>query len=842
MMPAHRCLRWLPALLLCAGQVWASPDVESRIREIEERNKDAPWQQSAALIEQLGPALVEATPEQRARVELVRLRNLALAGDNRQCLAGVEALLQQDLGKSLRLRALGLGANVAVNVGDYFRAFTWLNQGLADLPDSGEQRTALLGHAAYLYAMAGEGEQALTYARQTLQSAEQSGDPRARCLARADMSLALETAGQLQQAERTRNEQRALCAQANEPIFTAQAVGGLGTVLMKQGKWVDALANMRKARELYRTAEFQHGVSETEVDIAEVLVRMDRDHAEAERLLREGATAMQKLDLSGNLARIRFLQSELAERSGDLALALDYRKKGEQAREKEQADIRNRKFAYMQVQFNSKVAEQQIQLLQRDRDLQGLRLKQARQRQWLIAAVTALLMVLLVVLGHFLRRTRKERMRYLWISEHDGLTQLYNRQRAYQLGEKAFARSRSTGTPLTVVMADIDLFKQVNDRFGHAMGDEVLRRMGDWWREIFGEDAIIGRSGGEEFVAFLPIDAVAARALVGRMRQRIEPISAWEGTTKATLSFGMCELSARHSTLADAVHCADQALYRAKRNGRDQIQVAGDDQPESSPTSASKLVIVGSGIQMGRHISERTLSEIASAQVVLFLVDPFARAQLLALRPDAIDLSPHYANGKDRRQTYREMDADIMAHVRAGKHVCAVFYGHPGVFADVPHAVMRKARAEGIDARMEPGISAEACLYADIGIDPGRHGVMSLEATRFLIHQHRLDPSVYLLLWQVALSGDLTCSRFDADTEGLRQLVAKLGRWYPPEHTVILYEAAVLPIQRHRAERLALRDLPHASYHEFTTLVIPPLHPAARESHASPSAPPSPGN
>src|SRR3546814_6212654 len=80
-----------------------------------------------------------------------------------------------------------------------------------------------------------------------------------------------------------------------------------------------------------------------------------------------------------------------------------------------------------------------------------------------------------------------------------------------------------------------------------------------------------------------------------------------------------------------------------------------------------------------------------------------------------------------------------MAQVRAGKQVCAVFYGHPGVFADVPHRVVRKAREEGIPARMEPGISAEACLYADLNLDPGQRGVQSMEATHFLVHDRRSE-------------------------------------------------------------------------------------------------------
>ncbi|PKM07292.1 MAG: tetrapyrrole methylase [Gammaproteobacteria bacterium HGW-Gammaproteobacteria-4] len=831
------CALWLLILLAQAGSACAGPDLEARIAEIEQRNMHAPWPQSAALIEALGDDLAQATPEQRARIELVRLRNLALAGDNRGCVDGVEALLKQELSPTLRLRALGLGANVAVNIGDYFRAFSWLKQGLAEMPEQGKDRTALLGHAAYLYAMAGEGEQALTYARQALLAADQSDDPRARCLARADLSLALESAGQLLEAERTRREQFTVCSQAGDPVFVAQALGGLGIVQMKQGYLLDALAPMREARRRYQAANFLHGVSDTGIDIAEVLVRLDRNRDEAEQLLNDSVAALKQSEAWGNLARVLFLHSELAERRGDTALALDYRKQAEQAGEKEQAEIRDRRFAYLQVEFNSQVAEQQIALLQRDQSLQQLRLKEASQRQWLIVAVVVVLLAILSALAYSLRRTRNERLRYRWLSERDGLTRLYNHQQAYRLGQLAYAGALGAAKPFTVIMADIDLFKQLNDRYGHAMGDEVLRRLGEWWRAVFGENTVVGRSGGEEFTAFLPVDAAAAHALVTQLQQRIEPVSAWEQTVKPTLSFGICERNERHKTLADVVRCADQALYRAKHGGRDQVVLATAAEPEHTASAQAQLdgpglVVVGSGIQMSRHVSERTLSEIRAAQCVFCLVDPLARAQILELRPDAIDLAPLYATGKDRRQTYREMETAIMTEVRAGRRVCAVFYGHPGVFADVPHVVIRKARAEGISARMEPGISAEACLYADLGIDPGRSGVLSLEATHFMVYQHTLDTSTHLLLWQVALSGDLTCSRFHAEAEGLRALVKKLSRWYPFGHEVILYEAAVMPIQHHRAERLALRDLPMASYKEFTTLVIPPLHPAQAEPAA----------
>lgn len=238
--------------------------------------------------------------------------------------------------------------------------------------------------------------------------------------------------------------------------------------------------------------------------------------------------------------------------------------------------------------------------------------------------------------------------------------------------------------------------------------------------------------------------------------------------------------------------------------------------------SRGRLVVVGSGIELGRHMGQRVVSEISRAQVVFCLVGEFALAWLQQIRPDVISLHEAYGEDKDRRQTYREMESRILAWVRKGAHVCAIFYGHPGVFADVPHGAVRQARREGFEARIEPGISAEACLYADLGIDPGSRGVQSFEATQFLVFRRQVDPTALLILWQVALSGDLSCTRFDSDPERLQVLVDKLTKTYPLDTEIILYEAAQLPIESFRVVRLALSDLPRAHYKEYTTLVIPP--------------------
>jgi precorrin-6B methylase 1 len=317
-------------------------------------------------------------------------------------------------------------------------------------------------------------------------------------------------------------------------------------------------------------------------------------------------------------------------------------------------------------------------------------------------------------------------------------------------------------------------------------------------------------------------DVIQAEAMLQKLRALIGPVQSLGQSIAFTISAGVCQTEDGASTLTQLMHNADQALYRAKRQGRNRSVMLHEDEPHA-PRPTTRLVIVGCGIQFARHVSERTLSEIRQAEVVFCLADSFALGMVREMRPDVIDLSGHYANGKDRRQTYRDMEAALMQPLLDGKQVCAVFYGHPGVFADVPHKVMRQARAMGIDARMEPGISAEACLYADLGIDPGQRGVQSMEATHFMVYDRQLDPASLVLLWQVTLTGDLSCTRTEADPAALRALVDRLLTWYPPEHEVILYEAANVPIQNPRGDRLRLCDLPHAHYREFTTLVIPPL-------------------
>lgn len=236
-------------------------------------------------------------------------------------------------------------------------------------------------------------------------------------------------------------------------------------------------------------------------------------------------------------------------------------------------------------------------------------------------------------------------------------------------------------------------------------------------------------------------------------------------------------------------------------------------------------------MMLGAHLSPRARGHLEGADVVFAAVsDPLVEHWLATINPRMISLQPLYAEGKARQQTYRDMAATMLAEVRAGRRVVGAFYGHPGVFAQVPHAAIAQARAEGFAALMEPGISAEDCLYADMGFDPGAVGCAHFEASQVLFYERVIDTSAWLVLWQIGLAGERTYRQFSSTPEQRQRLVDRLLRDYPPEHPVTIYEAATLPIGRPRIETIPLHTLTHATLHMHSTLAVPParrLQPAA---------------
>jgi len=172
--------------------------------------------------------------------------------------------------------------------------------------------------------------------------------------------------------------------------------------------------------------------------------------------------------------------------------------------------------------------------------------------------------MLLSIINYFKSRLIKE-------SETDYLTQLPNRSHIHS----RFYDLAKGNNYLSVVLADIDNFKNINDTYGHLVGDDVLKVISKQLSQALRKIDLVGRWGGEEFVMLLPeTSASQAHIIVERIRENIAaisfPISSTSGSFSITISFGICELPLKNKTIVDYIDCADKALYQAKSNGRNQ--------------------------------------------------------------------------------------------------------------------------------------------------------------------------------------------------------------------------------------------------------------------------------
>jgi diguanylate cyclase (GGDEF)-like protein len=159
----------------------------------------------------------------------------------------------------------------------------------------------------------------------------------------------------------------------------------------------------------------------------------------------------------------------------------------------------------------------------------------------------------------------------------DALTGLPNRRRSEDVLRTEVARAERYELPLSVVMCDLDDFKDANDTYGHSVGDLLLQEFADVLRATLRDVDLPGRWGGEEFLLVLPgVDLAGAAQAAERIRERFEATrvaTRTHGAIAATASFGAAELAAGQSA-ADLVEAADQALYAAKRAGKNRVEAA----------------------------------------------------------------------------------------------------------------------------------------------------------------------------------------------------------------------------------------------------------------------------
>jgi diguanylate cyclase (GGDEF)-like protein len=201
--------------------------------------------------------------------------------------------------------------------------------------------------------------------------------------------------------------------------------------------------------------------------------------------------------------------------------------------------------------------------------------------------------LLALALAYQLRVGQEERLRAERLAQLDPLTGLNNRRAFYDRTSPLWAQVNRHGHVASVMLLDVDHFKQLNDEYGHAHGDEVLKVLANILRHSVRQGDVLARWGGEEFIVFLPeTGQEAAAVLAERLRTEFAetPIPHAAGATVVSASFGVAQKADHHLNLDSLIAAADECLYRSKQDGRNRVTCAviGKIAAEAVPLETAK--------------------------------------------------------------------------------------------------------------------------------------------------------------------------------------------------------------------------------------------------------------
>ncbi len=571
----------LGAVLLVASFDWslgaAEDDSFQAMLDHADAVRSADPNAFRALLSELEKSLPQASPVQVERIRYLQTYRMSLDGQFPQAIESLQDLAENATDIQTRFRATAFLANNYAHTRDFSAGLQAMDRALAMLPDITDVDTRHQGllSAAILYNQAGQHELALIYAGMTL---DEAANGRSRCLAGALQLEAQFALDRLPVDPAVFEEQIVDCEKHTEPLLAEFLRGFQARALLDAGR-ADAAARLLSARiAAVETIAYPRLVAEIHSLLAEAQLALAQNAA-ARRHAEKVVAASEGVPFSLPLVSAYGVLSREAEQRGDLGAALDYQRRYAEVDRAWLDDIKARELAFQLAQHDNLQKTHTIELLNQRNKLLELESEVNKQAATNNRLALAMLIVLLASIALWAYLTKREQMRFRRLAQTDALTGISNRlhfsERAPVMLEDCAQRGRSAA----LVMFDLDAFKSINDRHGHACGDWVLVEVARICRAECGEDDLFARLGGEEFAILrIGADADAGRELADRCRRAIAAIDTTPSGARfaVSASFGVAVAGADGRSGVDSLLVqADVALYCAKSAGRNRVSVYG---------------------------------------------------------------------------------------------------------------------------------------------------------------------------------------------------------------------------------------------------------------------------
>ncbi len=526
------------------------------------------------ILKQLDVGATQLSPTQRLYLRYLSAWQLVFVGDYTAAIPEFNAVIENSTDVTLRFRAGVTAVNALALASRYEEAYSRLSQLLDLLPQVNdiEARQLGLGVAALLYNQAGQYELGLNYA-ETWVAEDPSGAGSCK-----GWHLKLESlykSGKLKAAGSEFQQGIDACTKANEPIWANLTRSFVANLDIEQGRAADAIKLVKANYDDVQRTHYPRLMSEFDSILAKAYWKSG-DSAQAQQFALSAIDKSVKNEITKPLVDAYQVLYEVAQQQGDFQASLAYHEKFAAADKGYLNDTSARTLAYQMVTQ---------QVLARKRELDALseknQLLQLKQQVDAKSAETDRLYILLLiaVLGSIALwawKTKRSQLRFMKLARRDSLTGIFSRQHFFEAAVASLKYCGKSSREACVIIIDLDNFKAVNDSYGHAAGDLVLKRAVSVCQSQLRSIDIFGRLGGEEFGIVLPdctLETAMQRA--EGLRAAIVSLCSGEGSIEfpVSASFGVTGTKASGYNLRQLLIDADGALYQAKREGRNRVAV-----------------------------------------------------------------------------------------------------------------------------------------------------------------------------------------------------------------------------------------------------------------------------
>lgn len=570
-MKRFRIHSWIALALLCGIPFSASAESMDALLQQADRVRTSDLHEFNRLIERLDRMEGQATVAQREQLRLLHAHRALMRGDVDGAAVILEALATSAGDPVLRHRAGALQANtfaISRRFEEGLRRLESLLPQTDSIEDAAARHQGLLA-AGILYNQVGEFGLGRRHAQRVL---SEGSSERNLCIARNLVLEARLGAGERLDEPPIRAAING-CEAESEAILAGFSYSYLARNLHAVGKTLEAIDTLQAYLPTVEKAGYPLLTGEYHSMLAEYRMQQG-DVAAAERHAARTVEYMTSLTNAMSLVTAFRTLYEVAMQRGDLEMALEMYRRFAEADRAYLQEVRARQMAYRIVRHEAQQQAQEIELLNERNTVLALQQRVSEQRAQNRGLLVLLLGVLTASIAAWGWRTKRVQMRLRRMAEVDMLTGISNRHHFSEMAHRVLAQCLRTGEPAALVMFDLDHFKQVNDRFGHAAGDWALKQVAQVCSALCRPVDVFGRLGGEEFAILLPgLGLREGRRLAEDARARLTAIdsSASGSRMNISASFGVTDTGLSGFGFNRLLSHADRALYRAKRGGRNQV-------------------------------------------------------------------------------------------------------------------------------------------------------------------------------------------------------------------------------------------------------------------------------